>query len=479
MTTFGMLAASVGVLAGLSEASGEKVYPTQLEFSHLQLLNDLRAAGHQCWGKYYPPNPVPLKWNCGLWKAARDHSRDMADYNYFSHTGRDGSHPQDRVAKYGVSFTYENIASGYDDAIRSLQQWMDSGLGHCTGMMDPEHKSMAVGHWVNHSADYWHYWTQLTSRQEIKPELQDCVDEDGGIPAPLPTPPPSHYPTLAVDAAPVDEMMNFQPTTWEMELLRYMNEERARGTRQECHGDSYAPGELEPLVWNCPLFKAGRHHMHDNLVHDDYNRVGSDGKQIKDRTTDYGIPFTCADFKLKENDAYGYWSSPERVVQRMVSLACWAVYGPEYKSFAGIYGKKGESNSAFPEHAYYILFDRFTPSDELQQSCGRAMPVTPVPQPTPAPTSEPTRPPSPAPSVAPTSDPTEAPTEMKAPVVEPTEEPGLIVCEDLAKKDCKKQMECAWKKSCKDKSKICPKQKTEAKCLKFECVWMADEESCG
>jgi len=318
------------------------------------------------------------------------------------------------------------------------------------------------------------------SHQEPIPELQDCVDEDGSIPAPIPTPPPTNYPTMAGGAAPRDEMMNFQPTSWEIELIRLMNEERARGTG-DCHGKTYAPGELEPLVWNCPLFKAGRHHMHDNLVHDDYNRVGSDGKQIKDRTSDYGIPFTCADFKLKEDDESGYWSSPYRMVLRMKSLACWAVYGPEYKSLAGVYATRDEPNAQFPHHAWYIMFDRFTPSDELQQSCGNPMPVTPVPQPTPAPTDPPTPAPTGTPTAAPTSTPTLAPTlsPIADPVAEPTAPPAVLTCVDYAKWECKKQDECAWKKSCKDKSKVCPKQKTETKCTKYGCVWLADSEVCG
>lgn len=467
------MSVSAILLAALSGAT-EGVYPTAEEFRHLELLNKVRAEGYQCWSKYYPPNPVPLKWNCALWKAARDHSTDMADNDYFSHTGLDGSHPQDRVSKYGASFSYENIASGYDDAVRSLQQWLDSGLGHCNGMMDPNNLSMGVGHAVHFSSSYWHYWTQLMSHDDVDSEKQDCVNEDGGIPAPIPTPPPTNYPTLAGDAAPRDELMNFQPTSWEMEFIRLMNEERARGTRGDCHGDTYAPGELEPLVWNCPLFKAGRHHIHDNLVHDDYNRVGSDGKKLSDRTSDYGIPYTCADFKLKEDSESGYWSSPERLVQRVASLACWAVYGPEYKTLAVVYAKRDEPNSQFPHHAYYIMFDRFTPSAELQQSCGKPQPLTPVPQPTPAPTPAPTDSPTAVPTLAP------SPAPSMTPVIDPTSPPAEFSCAEIVvKKDCKKSDECAWKKTCKDKSKVCPKQKTEEKCTKFGCVWVADAEICG
>lgn len=480
MVYLSMMKATVAAAVFLVAATAtEDMYPTEEEFLQLKLLNDLRAKGHACFGKTYPPNPVPLTWNCALWRASRAHSHDMATNDYFSHTGLDGSHPSERAARYGATFSNENIASGYDDAMRSFQQWVDSGLGHCTGMMEPEHKSMAAGHSVYYASSYWHYWTQTMSRDEPDPDTQDCLNGDGVIPVPAPTPPPTYLPTLPAISATVDQMMDFEPSTYEMALLAAVNRKRYAGTRNECHGDYYYPGDLEPLVWNCPLFKVGRHHMHDNLMHDTFDRTGSDGKTFKERCADYNVPFTCISFKLKEDDESGYWSSPDRMADRLASLACWAVYGPEYKSLAGIFAQKVDDGSKFPSYAWYVFFDRFTP-EATQQSCyGGLEPVIPptpfpsdVPQPTPEPTDEPTA----APTDAPTGTPSAVPTDPPSAV--PTEPPADCVSIE-AKKDCKKEFHCAWKKNCKEKAKVCPKQKTAEKCAKLGCTgWDSEASSC-
>ena len=56
----------------------------------VELLNNLRAAGGTCSDgnggtNTYAANPVPLEFDCRLWRAARLHSQDMADNDYFSH----------------------------------------------------------------------------------------------------------------------------------------------------------------------------------------------------------------------------------------------------------------------------------------------------------------------------------------------------------------------------------------------------------
>jgi uncharacterized protein YkwD len=57
----------------------------------------------------------PLAANAALATAAQAHSNDMANNNFFSHTGSDGSNPGQRISRAGYSwYTYgENIAAGY------------------------------------------------------------------------------------------------------------------------------------------------------------------------------------------------------------------------------------------------------------------------------------------------------------------------------------------------------------------------------
>ena len=58
--------------------------------------------------------------------AALAHSEDMADNNYFGHTGSDGSTLGDRANAAGFT-TFpigENVAAGYDDVRSLVLAWM-------------------------------------------------------------------------------------------------------------------------------------------------------------------------------------------------------------------------------------------------------------------------------------------------------------------------------------------------------------------
>jgi uncharacterized protein YkwD len=65
-----------------------------------------------------------------LEQAARAHSRDMADRNFFSHTGSDGSKPAARAARAGYQFNgeFETITAGQETQEAALAAWMASKL---------------------------------------------------------------------------------------------------------------------------------------------------------------------------------------------------------------------------------------------------------------------------------------------------------------------------------------------------------------
>ena len=105
------------------------------EWEHFELLNELRAVGYTCpKGARYPPNPIAMKFDCRLWKAAQLHSQDMANQAYFDHTSLDGRSPWDRAAAQGIQANGENIAAGASSAADVLVQWQGSD-GHCNNMM--------------------------------------------------------------------------------------------------------------------------------------------------------------------------------------------------------------------------------------------------------------------------------------------------------------------------------------------------------
>ncbi|MBF5044841.1 matrixin family metalloprotease [Aggregicoccus sp. 17bor-14] len=126
----------------------------------LELVNQARAAGATCGTTAYAPAPA-LALDARLRTAARLHSQDMADQNYFSHTSLDGRSPGDRMAAAGYTGgTWgENIAAGQTTPESVMQGWMASA-GHCTNIMNPNYRLIGVGYGANSASTYRVYWTQ-------------------------------------------------------------------------------------------------------------------------------------------------------------------------------------------------------------------------------------------------------------------------------------------------------------------------------
>ncbi len=93
-------------------------------------------------------------------KAALRHSNDMADNNYFSHTGLDGTSAGDRLeqACYRWQAYGEIIAAGYKTPASVVNAWMDSP-GHRGVILDSELAEFGAGYAYNGSSKYKHYWT--------------------------------------------------------------------------------------------------------------------------------------------------------------------------------------------------------------------------------------------------------------------------------------------------------------------------------
>lgn len=124
----------------------------------LQLVNTLRQEGCTC-GNTVMSKVPPLTWNNLLAKAAYDHSKDMSQNNYFSHTSKDGRNPAQRITDVGyIWISYgENIAQGYTAEDAVIDSWKKSE-GHCKNMMSSSFTEMGVGRSGN-------YWTQVLGRR--------------------------------------------------------------------------------------------------------------------------------------------------------------------------------------------------------------------------------------------------------------------------------------------------------------------------
>lgn len=127
----------------------------------LQLVNEARAAGGSCgsMGSFEPAGPLTL--DARLHCAARKHSQDMAERDYFDHVNPDGEDPFERMAQAGYT-SYaaagENIAAGSDDPALTVQGWLDSD-GHCANLMNPQYKHLGVGFYEG-AGSLTYYWTQ-------------------------------------------------------------------------------------------------------------------------------------------------------------------------------------------------------------------------------------------------------------------------------------------------------------------------------
>ena len=153
-----MLAAPFAPKVGLTSA--------QVAERTLVLVNDARAQERRCGNKAFGA-ARPLHWNKTLESAAAAQAADMARKDYFSHTGRDGSTPAQRITRAGYRYRSvgENIASGQLSPEAAVAGWIKSP-GHCTTLMNDTYTDMGVAYGVNAQSKMGVYWVQLFGRPQ-------------------------------------------------------------------------------------------------------------------------------------------------------------------------------------------------------------------------------------------------------------------------------------------------------------------------
>ena len=127
----------------------------------LDLVNEARARPRNCGSQAFAAaRPVRLKTI--LHGVATGHAEDMARYNYFSHTGRDGSSVAERASSAGYAWRAigENIAAGQMQADAAVQGWLKSP-GHCANIMSPAYTEMGAAFAVNSKSSEGIYWVQV------------------------------------------------------------------------------------------------------------------------------------------------------------------------------------------------------------------------------------------------------------------------------------------------------------------------------
>jgi len=137
----------------------------------LNEINQIRSLQAANVGESCPPLRVVPQ----LQAAARSHSADMAQRNFFNHINPDGVNPFERAQSAGYNGTQiaENIAAGYTTAADVTESWMNSS-GHRANILDCSLTETGIGY-VYQGDDqggvlrangtlggpYFSYWTQV------------------------------------------------------------------------------------------------------------------------------------------------------------------------------------------------------------------------------------------------------------------------------------------------------------------------------
>jgi uncharacterized protein YkwD len=131
--------------AAAAPATGGGSAAVSAERAAVSLTNAQRAA-HGC---------SALRVDTRLRTAARSHSADMRDRNYFQHNSPDGRTPWDRIKAAGYTTPgAENIAKGYPTAAAVLQGWMNSP-GHRANILNCSLKAVGIGVSYGRSGPWW------------------------------------------------------------------------------------------------------------------------------------------------------------------------------------------------------------------------------------------------------------------------------------------------------------------------------------
>lgn len=127
----------------------------------LALVNQARARPRRCGNDSFAA-ARPVRLNTTLQAVASGHAADMARYNYFSHTSRDGGSMVERASRAGYPrrAMAENIAAGQLQADTAVRSWLESPV-HCANIMAPAFNEMGAAFAVNSKSGMGIYWVQL------------------------------------------------------------------------------------------------------------------------------------------------------------------------------------------------------------------------------------------------------------------------------------------------------------------------------
>ena len=132
----------------------------------LQAKEAIELQGVDCVNAFRNEKGLPIvEIDKGASIAARKHSQDMADKNYFEHNSLDGNAFDTRYYEAGGKdfAKAENISAGYYSAIDSFNGWINSKTGHRKPIENEDIHGIGVGFGVSRNSEYGVYMTQVFS----------------------------------------------------------------------------------------------------------------------------------------------------------------------------------------------------------------------------------------------------------------------------------------------------------------------------
>jgi len=248
----------------------------------LQLINDYRQAN----------NLGPLTASPTLGAAALDHSKDMAAQDYSSHTGKDGSSMQDRMAAAGydvaqANFTAENIYYGSAglDTPQAAFDWWKNSPGHNANMLSANFTAIGIGYATSANTGLTHWTTTFGGYVDTTAGSCDGNEMPGNE-----MPGNGNGNNMPGNEMPANGAAGC-PNANDSAFLQLINDYRAANN-------------LEPLVASPTLSAAALAHSKDMADNDFSNHTGSDGSSPETRMTTAGYDVAQANFTA-ENIYFG------------------------------------------------------------------------------------------------------------------------------------------------------------------------------
>ena len=143
--------------SGVSLSSVSTSVAVSWQDQMLQSLNSMRAQ----------KSLKPLEMCKPLTRAAQKYARTMAQQDFLSHTGKDGSSFGERIQSAGYdwknsttgSSVAENIAAGQNSVVEVMKGWKNS-TSHYKNMTNTKFTHVGFGMSLNQKSKYKKYWVQ-------------------------------------------------------------------------------------------------------------------------------------------------------------------------------------------------------------------------------------------------------------------------------------------------------------------------------